>query len=343
MVAWVTGGMNPPIDRTATVDVVWAVVSDKRTALITTEVEAPRLLAEYAPASHEMEVLTVPWWDPEAFLQAASEYLGTSCADLGSDGHPAFAHDLTVPLTQARLALSEPEQEQMRSLGRDASGAVQDALWAWRPGDRDRDVAASIAAAVERVGAQAPVLLVGGDERVRHFRHPVAVGDRLHNLVMAVLVASRNGLHVALTRYACAGGIGAELTAGLAATRRIHRRLLAASSPGETIRSVMTELEAAYAAENAEGHWRQHYQGGPIGYAQREFEIAPTQTTSPWIDITLPVGCAVAWNPSVSGGAKDEDTYLTATETPEPITMTTDWPLADEQLPARPGVLVDAA
>jgi hypothetical protein len=105
----------------------------------------------------------------------------------------------------------------------------------------------------------------------------------------------------------------------------------------------MTELEAAYAAENAEGHWRQHYQGGPIGYAQREFEIAPTQTTSPWIDITLPVGCAVAWNPSVSGGAKDEDTYLTATETPEPITMTTDWPLADEQLPARPGVLVDAA
>ena len=55
---------------------------------------------------------------------------------------------------------------------------------------------------------------------------------------------------------------------------------------------------------------RGHYQGGPIGFAQREFEIAPGQTGSRWYREPVAAGHAVAWNPSLPGGAKAEDTYL---------------------------------
>lgn len=338
-VAWASAGVNQPIDRSAATDVVWVAIGPTVSCLVTTEVEAPRLAAEHPLSELGLDVVAVPWWDPQAFVLAAAEVIGADPALIGSDGHPAFGPDLSVPLTTARLALEPAEQQLLRSLGHDAATAVQQALRAWRPGERDRDIAARIAAGVEAVGAQAPVLLVGGDERMRRFRHPVAVGQPVRDIAMAVLVAARDGLHVALTRYASATDLDAPMERGLAAVRRIHRRTLAASRPGATAGETLTALAAGYASERSPEAWRQHYQGGPIGYAQREFEIAPGQTDSPWWSTRLPEGCAVAWNPSLPGGAKDEDTYLISAGAPEPVTVTADWPLADSEAPDRPGVL----
>jgi Xaa-Pro dipeptidase len=339
-VAWATGGINPAIDRSASVDVVWLAVGRDRAVIVTTEVEAPRLAADNDLDGLGLDLVAVPWWDAQAFVTAAAAALGTTTEDLGSDGHPGFGRNISYELTTSRLTLDLGEQERMRALGQDASAAVQGALRSWTPGEPDREVSARIAAGIERVGAFAPVLLVGGDDRLRRFRHPVAVGRPLYEVVMAVLVASREGLHVALTRYAAATEPDRELADSLTAVRRIHRRTLAASQPGATTGDVLTELAAAYADEGHPDGWRQHYQGGPIGYAQREFEVAPGQIDSPWWSNRLPNGCAVAWNPSLPGGAKDEDTYLVHEGVSEPITVTTDWPTVDDELPARPAVLV---
>ena len=69
-VAWATGGMNPPIDRTAPTDTVWLVVTPDGATVITTEVEAPRVEAELLPGDVNLEA--VPWWDAEAFVAAAA-------------------------------------------------------------------------------------------------------------------------------------------------------------------------------------------------------------------------------------------------------------------------------
>src|SRR6185312_14047223 len=117
---------------------------------------------------------------------------------------------------------SDAEQDDLRDLGRDAAAAVEGALRDWAPGEPDREIAARVAAGVERSGADAPCLLVGGDDRLRSFRHPVANGSRPKQAVMAVLVARRDGLHVALTRHA-ATAPDPELERGLEACREIHR------------------------------------------------------------------------------------------------------------------------
>ena len=100
-------------------------------------------------------------------------------------------------------------------------------------------------------------------------------------------------------------------------------------------------LDQGYAAEGAAGGWAGHYQGGPIGYAQREFEIAPGQGGSRWPDVRIEPGHAVAWNPSLPGGAKAEDTYLVHADGLERVTTGPGWP-ADEGghgIPPRPLVL----
>jgi len=341
-VSWLTGGLPPPVDRSAATDLVWAVISDASAALITTEVEAGRIAEEYQPGMHGFaELVAVPWYDPDAFVRAAVDLAGAPAAALAADGHPAFGTDSSDDLTALRLALSGAEQDDLRALGADAAAALEAALTAWSPGERDLDIQARVAAALEARGADAPVLIVGGDDRVRRYRHPMAVGAPVRHLAMAVVVARRGGLHAAATRFASAAPLGAELRALWEQVRRIEAGTLAAGRPGHSYGDVLAALDRGYAAEGAGGGWAGHYQGGPIGYAQREFEIAPGQGGSRWPDVRIEPGHAVAWNPSLPGGAKAEDTYLVHADGLERVTTGPGWPTGEgtESIPPRPLVL----
>jgi hypothetical protein len=100
-------------------------------------------------------------------------------------------------------------------------------------------------------------------------------------------------------------------------------------------------LDRWYTRAGARDAWAGHYQGGPIGYAQREFEIAPCQLGSRWAAVRIEPGHALAWNPSLPGGAKTEDTYLVHAGGLERVTTGPDWPTeaGDDGLPPRPAVL----
>jgi len=347
-VAWATGGVAPPVDRTAGTDLVWAVFTRTGAGLITTAVEADRVRDEYGPERHGFTELTVvPWHDPGAFGRAAQDVAGAGADDLAADGHPGFGTDAADDLTALRLALSGPEQADLRDLGADAAAALEQALAAWTPGERDLDIQARCAAALEAAGADAPVLIVGGDERVRRYRHPMAAGAAVRQLAMAVVVARRAGLHAAATRFASAGPVPPDYAALRARVLGIERDVLAASRPGRSYGDALTALDRGYAAAGVPGGWAGHYQGGPIGYAQREFEIAPGQAGSRWLTQPIGTGHAVAWNPSLPGGAKAEDTYLVTAGGLERVTSggaasgTTGWPAepADDLQPGRPAVL----
>jgi Xaa-Pro dipeptidase len=350
-VNWATGGVAPPVDRTAAVDLVWAVFTPSGSWLITTNVEAERVRHEYDPAAHGFAGLVeVPWFEPDSFVHAAAELADVPPGELASDGHPAFGYDAGDDLVSLRLALSPAEADDLAELGADAARALQTALIQWRPGERDLDVQARCAAELEATGADAPVLIVGGDDRLAAYRHPMAAGVPVKHLVMAVAVARRAGLHVALTRFASAGPLKDDYAALRGRVLAIEDSVLAASKPGATYGEVLEKLAHAYSSQdaiNGLNAWKAHYQGGPIGFAQREFEIAPGQNGSRWYREPVAAGHAIAWNPSLPGGAKAEDTYLVGPEGQHRrLTDAPGWPaehspgeLNDDRRPARPAVL----
>jgi len=163
----------------------------------------------------------------------------------------------------------------------------------------------------------------------------------VRRLVMAVVVARRAGLHVAATRFAATA-----VDPAYADLRRrvlgIEDTVLSACKPGATYGDVLAALAAGYDQADAPGGWSGHYQGGPIGFAQREFEIAPGQADSRWYAEPVAAGHAIAWNPSLPGGAKAEDTYL-ITDGGELALLThaPGWPAEpdDDRHPPRPAVL----
>ena len=341
-VAWACGGVAPPVDRTAATDLVWAVFTSRGAALITTNVEADRIRSEYDPAAHGFaDLAEVPWYSPDDFVSAAVRLAGCPAASLASDGHPAFGHDVSDDLIALRLALSAAEAADLAELGADAAHAVQAGLAQWQPGERDLDIQARCAAHLEAAGADAPVLIVGGDDRLERYRHPMAAGAPVRRLVMAVVVARRTGLHVALTRFAAAGPVEPAYAALRRQVQAVEDATLAACIAGTPYGTVLQSLASAYSAIGAEGGWMGHYQGGPIGFAQREFEIAPGQTRSRWYGEPVAVGHALAWNPSLPGGAKSEDTYLVTESGPlSLVTRAPGWPTEiGDSGTSRPAVL----
>jgi len=341
-VAWATGGVAPPVDRTAGVDLVWAVISPSGCGLITTAVEADRIRDEYGPSRHGFaELAVVPWYADDGFIRAAESLAGAPRSRLAADGHPSFGSDATGDLVAMRLALSPAEQADLRELGADAAAALQLSLSLWRPGERDLDLQARCAATLEARGADAPVLIVGGDERVERYRHPMAVGAPVRRLAMAVVVARRAGLHAAVTRFASAGPVDAGYASLRERVLAIELDVLSSCTPAASYGTALAAMDAAYARAGAPGGWAEHYQGGPIGFGQREFEIAPSQRECRWQAEPIQAGHAVAWNPSLRGGAKAEDTYIVTADGLERVTACDPWPAepADAMQPARPAVL----
>jgi Xaa-Pro aminopeptidase len=330
-VAWLSAGLTNPIDRSDPGSPVWIVVTPSGATAVTTAVEYPRLQAEAALGELGFALEHVPWYDPDAFVRAAEEIAGASWAELGSDGDELIA---------LRLRLLPQERERLAKLGMDGATALETAVSAWRPGELDLDVQARVAEHLERRGMLPVCLIVGGDERVERYRHPLATGEPVRRLLMAVVVATRGGLHVAATRFACTPGLPDQTRAAFAAALRVEAAVLDAHSLGATYGDVLRVCEEAYAEAGHPGAWQEHYQGGPIGYRQREFEIAPSERDSRWFSQPIEAGHAVAWNPSVAGGGKTEDTFLVEDDGLRCVTSTGAWPLVEvERGRSRTGIL----
>jgi Xaa-Pro dipeptidase len=323
-VNWITGGLSDPIDMTATSDPVWAVESKSGRALITSNIEVPRLVSDYDLDALGWTVIGVPWFESDAPLRAASDFCEVATEDLLSDTD-AFGTNVTESIVRTRMILSQPERDEARALGTVAALALEAGINAWRPGvTSDFEIASVISAELERHGAKAVCLIVGGDDRLRTLRHPLARGDVLRDAVMAVVVARRGGLHVAATRSAVTHDDDpiVKLTEQLEA---VHHAVMDASRPGHSWGDATEALAKGYENIGRAGAWREHFQGGPIAFEQREFELAPGQTASPFWDLECRVNTAVAWNPSLRGGAKIEETYLVGIDGFELITETGAW------------------
>ena len=92
-------------------------------------------------------------------------------------------------------------------------------------------------------------------------------------------------------------------------------------------------IAEAYERAGFPEEWRRHHQGGLTGYKGREVFATPGDTTP------LATSCAVAWNPSITGGAKSEDTALVGPDGIEIVTATPGLPTLETASLPRPGIV----
>ena len=131
-VNWITGGLSDAIDLTSPSDPVWFIESKQGRALITSEIEAPRLAGDFDLDGLGWDLLTVPWFDEDAPLRAVTSYAGLSADWLLTD-RPDLGLNVIEEIVASRMVLSAPEIADLRSLGR-----------ALRPGHAGQHSAAAV-------------------------------------------------------------------------------------------------------------------------------------------------------------------------------------------------------
>jgi antitoxin VapB len=207
-------------------------------------------------------------------------------------------------LRDLRLALGVEEVERYRSAGADVASALVDALGTLSPELTEYAAVGELGGRLQAQGFTTPVLLAGGEARARVHRHPLPAAARLGRFALLAVTAERDGLYVSMTRIVSFGPPPEELARVVRGAAEVDGRVLAESRPGRTLGELFGVLSCAYEEQGFPEEWRRHHQGGLTGYAGREvFATADNRTV-------LPEVCALAWNPSVTGGGKSEDTAL---------------------------------
>jgi Xaa-Pro aminopeptidase len=331
-VAWVTAGLEDRVVRNEEPGLVWVLVTGTDAHLITSNVEQPRLAAEEGIVEIGFEMHIEPWYRPDALSEAASELAArTGAARVATDGAgPGTA--LPAALSGLRMPLSACEADRLAALGADCAAELEAALYGWRPTERECDLAARIAAGLEHQLIGVSVLLVGGGRRRLAFRHPVPTAEVTGTDALAVIVGVRGGLNVACSRTVCAGPPSADLAARHKAACTVEAAMIAATRPGSTWQEALDAGLAAYREAGFPDEWREHLQGGPIGYLSREFDVVPG---TPEAVTTIETGTAFAWNPTVRGG-KSEDTFVVTSGGARPVSNTLDWPSLTVHTPSGP-------
>lgn len=322
-IAWLTSGRHNRVDTSReTGSARLFVTADGRRYVLANAIEMPRMLDEVL-AGLDYTPVEYPWTDdqdPGHAVRAAGGVLKNGAA-IAADWPLPDTKGVEPALMRARARLTDGEIARYRRLGRDAGLALGNVCRSLTPGDTELDIARSIADAAAGVRARAVVALVGADDRLRRYRHPVPTAAPWKHVVMLALCAERDGLIASLSRVVAAGA-PADLETRTTTAATVFGRVLAATRPGATAPQLYDTLVRAYAETGFAGEELKHHQGGAIGYRAREWVAHPRSQE-------VVAECqAVAWNPTVTG-TKVEDTALVVGDGIEIITSTPDWPVIE--------------
>lgn len=301
-IAWLTAGASGHVLQSTEAAVVGILVQPDSAVAITANIEAGRL-ADEELRGLPVEIVAVPWWEPDGIELEASRRAG---------GRQIVRDDdLEAEIVPVRSVLSTFDQARLRSVAAMARAVTDASLASLDRGMTEEDLATAVLGRV--VGARVPVLLVAADERIPAYRHPLPGRTEVRTRVMLVLVIERWGLHVAVTRFREFEEPSPHFARRASAVTKIQAAMHSATRPGATFGDVFDAARDAYANLGFPDEWREHHQGGSIGYQGRERFATPDDRE------VIRSGMAFAWNPSIAG-AKAEDTVLLGDDGVEVLT-----------------------
>ena len=321
MFSWYTAGGENRVVTASDLGAAAVLATPEADWVLTSNIEAPRLAAEALPAGAGFQVVEFPWsGDDEAIAARLAELAAGRkfVCDAGSWGFPALPEELRA-LCYRLLA---PEVARYQELGRESSYAMEGACRRAEPGMTEEEIAAVLAEEVYARGLVPTVILVGSDERIRRYRHPLPTDKRITDLLMVVLCARRAGLIASLTRMVYFGRkIPEDLARRHRAVQAVDAALILATRDGRSVEEIFRHGLVSYDANGFRDEWKLHHQGGPTGYQGRSCRARPGEKRR----VSAPQ--AFAWNPSITG-TKSEDTVLALPggAAPKLLTYPVDWP-----------------
>lgn len=326
--AWLSGGKSNGVNSSSDSGACFLFVRrDGKKFVLANNIEMPRVLAEEISAE-DFEPVEFSWQAEKAsgdFIFERAKSLLKKNENLASD---LFLHKEIQPfenfIARCRYELTDREIERYRRLGRDAGAAIGNAIKVISAGESEFEIAAKARSELAKFNINPVVMLVGADERIEKFRHPIPTANVWRKNLLIAVCGKREGLIVNLSRIVCVGEIPADLRRKTDVAAYIFAKLLSETKVGKTGAQLCRIAADAYAERGFADEINRHHQGGATGYKTRDWVIHPQSNE------TVFPRQAFAWNPSITG-TKAEETALAFDDKIEIVTATPGFP----QIPVR--------
>lgn len=319
--AWLTAGGDSHVENHSKQGVASLLYSKSKRFLLTNNIEAERLVAEQLTDIADMfEIVVYDWYDTrgeEKALQKISAGLKLAC-DVAKPGLPQLSRDFNA----LRFMMTESEIDRYRWLGKTTAEAFEQGAKEIQPGMTEFEAEALLSKNILKQGILPVVVLVAGDDRNYLYRHPVPTENKINQFAKLVCCARKWGLITALTRSIYFGEIPADIKNKQRAVNYVDAVFHAHTQPGINLGQVFGVAQEAYRQVGYPDEWKNHHQGGAIGYEAREY-IATADSQE-----VVNVHQAFAWNPSIHGN-KSEDTILITDTGMDIVTHTGNWSYMD--------------
>lgn len=317
--AWAIGGrVHVPL----TLDLACfdLIITKEKTIAVTNKIEAPRLIAEEFPA--EVEVIAIEWWEGRDAKLPSGE-------KIGSDQPGGSRIDLSIEVEQLRQSLSESEVVRFRKVCADSAVALGEAIKLTTSIDREIDVTARIASALWQLNLELVFIGVAGESRVKKFRHPLPTEAAIGNRVVASICARRKGMIASVTRIASFEDNIDSYVQILNVEAALFEKTIVGAKFADPINAAI-KAYPEFGFDELE--WQKHHQGGPTGFAPRDW---PANSNSAQLILK---NQPIAWNPT-GNGWKAEDTILATSTGVELLSVDPAWPTIQVAGRNRPAVL----
>ena len=229
-----------------------------------------------------------------------------------------------MPLIVDRLrpelrSLHPTDREQIRSLGRVVSHALEATARGMSAGDSEQEIAGQLAHRVFHHGADVHCVSVAADDRGGKFRRSGFTEARVERRCTLQLTAVRGGLHVTASRTVCFGPPDDGFRTAFEAACKMAAVFRSATKPGGTLTAAVESGYQLLKNTPFEHEWRLSAAGYGTGWVPAD-ELRKSGNDEPLADAQ-----AVVWQPRVKAAAA-VDTVLASPAGADPVTPPDGWP-----------------
>ncbi len=297
--AWVTSGGDNRVLNNSETGFGSLVITRDHQYLVAHSMDAARIFAEQIPGQG-YELVSLYWHAGDPRLEAARLAGPRASSDTPTPG----TLDACESLNLLHYPLTTLEIERCRSLGRQVDGILKQVAQTVRPGQTEREVAQRLHIACIGQGIETDVLIVGSDERISRYRHPLPTEKIIDRYVLLHPAARKWGLHANVSRSISFGQPAPEIERAYQVAATIEARIFAHLQAGFPFAEILRLQKQWYAELGCPDEWQYHFQGGPTGYLVVDTSRNQTNTC-------VQTNQAFDWFVTVTGAKVEELALLT--------------------------------
>ena len=259
--AWFTSGGNNRVFFSSDNGAGILVIGRRRVFLVAESMDCSRIMDEELDGTGIVPIM-IHWYDGGCTVAALKLTSGRVASDIPMTGSEYVFKELL----RLHLPLLPIENQRLEMAGREADQAMSSAADKIVPGMTEIEIQGLILGEYGKLGMIPKVVLIGTDERIARYRHPVATGKKLEKTVLLHVAAEHYGLHANITRMICFGAIPGQLSADYDFLNRLQAMIAASLCPGTFFGKILETRRKMMEQYGVLNEYDNHYPGSTTGY-----------------------------------------------------------------------------